>query len=671
MQVIDGNHFCLDTPEPVGIGTAERCLRGWFLPAQDHTDVRLAVIVDGIRQSVLTGLARPDVAQHSNRPAQQNCGFIARFRVPLVDPIVKVVVETLTGDVVLASIVIDWKPKSHAVSPHELGHVANYREWLASWEPTLFWPESEASQRIAALSYQPLISVILPTYNTDPYFLQRCITSVREQRYSNWQLCVADDCSTDNGIVEYIERVSAEDSRIHFTRRAKQGNISAASNSALEHSQGEFIAFLDHDDELHPFALLEVVRYLNLHESAQLIYSDEDKIDAVGVRSQPAFKPDFDLDMFLSFNYLGHLVALRRSVVTKIGGFRSECDGAQDWDLLIRAVEEIGSSRVHHIPKPLYHWRMHEGSTALNLDAKPYVRRAWSKVLSDRIARTNTEAVTEPGLFYGSMRLRRSTSAEAGIAVVLRAEDGLQLGTLLGSADRRQTRFYRLVGCVLHRLQLEAPIASLADPVEEGSGICSRFSGPSEDLASVRSITELSEEVFIFVNVPLEKVNHGFFDELAAQASRTDVGLVTGISVNLNGRVEHAGFIRNLDGEMIDAFAGLTFPQHAYMGQLNVIRQVEGISHGFFAVRREHLAVVGGVAALSAAHVPRLVSRLLTNARKLGLKVIVTPYAVATVANDGQPLPIEGQSVDTSPAVSMNPNLSRFGRLDEVMRGNF
>lgn len=493
--------------------------------------------------------------------------------------------------------------------------------------------------KLASFSWQPLISILLPTFNTNLRFLELCFRSVLEQRYSNWQLCVVDDCSSDARVVEYIRRAAPEDARIQLEVSATNGGISAASNRALAMARGEFIVLLDHDDELHPFALFEVVAALNGNPQLALIYSDEDKIDRDGHRVCPAFKPDFDMDIFLSFDYLGHLIALRRDVAERAGGFRSACNGAQDWDLLMRALEGMDVHQVQHIPKPLYHWRMHADSTALDLNSKPYVRRAWGKVLADHLDRTGLAAEIEAGLFFGSMRVRRS-AGDARLAVFLRTEDGAyQVAALAPNLDWERTTIYELLGCA---------VTSAAK--------------------RIWSFEDIAESVILFINRPLETVNHSFFEELVSQALREDCGLVTGISVDA-GRVVHSGLVRDVRGALLDPFVRLKFPHDGYLGQLSVVREVETISDEFFAVRREHLVSVGGLGCVSASFMPRLVEQLTRHAHLNGLRVLATPYAVATfegVKPVGRPAVRE----DEARAVRLNPNFASFANLGEVLSGN-
>lgn len=226
-------------------------------------------------------------------------------------------------------------------------NAGNYSRWVAEHTSTSDALDAMA-HAAATLPYQPLISVIAPVYNTDPSLLRACIESVRRQAYPYWELCLADDASTSVATAEVLRSYEG-DRRIRITRLAQNSHISAASNAALEMANGEFVAMLDHDDVLAPEALFEVASYLNVHRDADLIYSDEDKLDSTGARCDPHFKPDWSPELFLCYMYTCHLMVLRLSLAQSIGGFRAGYEGAQDYDLALRVATE--TTRIHHIPK--------------------------------------------------------------------------------------------------------------------------------------------------------------------------------------------------------------------------------------------------------------------------------------------------------------------------------
>jgi len=440
-------------------------------------------------------------------------------------------------------------------------------------------------------------------------------------------------------------------------------------NAGLANATGDFVLFLHHDDELHPSALLEVVRRLNRADQVDLIYSDEDRIDDVGTLSQPTFKSDFDFDMFLAFNYLGGLTAMRREIVLGLRGFRSECDGAQEWDLLLRFAETIGLSAIDHIQKPLYHRRMRTPSAlGFGLATKS------SMVVSEHIERTGKKATAEPNLFYRSMRMRYLPARDTRAAIVLRTEDGIfQVSTIAESCGGLITRFYELIGCSLRQATLALASRVIAREPDVSMRIIEGEEGSylrrGREFAPIISLSEMSEDVFVFVNWPLETVNHAFLDELVAQAMRDDCGLVTGLSLNSNGLTLHTGLLRKPGGDLMDPFAGIPFSQQGgYIGQPRAVREVEGITDEFFAVKRAHLCAVGGLRAVTGSHMSRLVRKLAKNAKDQGLKILVTPYAVATFDQALQRLPIESVCSNGSTGICMNPNVMDFKDLDGALR---
>jgi hypothetical protein len=243
---------------------------------------------------------------------------------------------------------------------------ARYRRWIVEHTPSKE-ALGEMRRDSERLAYRPRMSVITPVYNTDPAWLRACIESMRSQVYENWELCLADDGSTARGTLAVLKDYES-DPRVRVVHLAGNSGISIASNAALEIATGDFIVTLDHDDELAPEALYEVVRFLNLVPDADFVYSDEDKLGPAGERCDPYFKPDWSPEHFRSCMYTCHLLVLRTSLVRELGGFRRGFEGSQDYDLVLRVIER--TERIHHIPKILYHWRKTPGSTATSGLAK-------------------------------------------------------------------------------------------------------------------------------------------------------------------------------------------------------------------------------------------------------------------------------------------------------------
>lgn len=266
----------------------------------------------------------------------------------------------------------------------------------------------------------PLISIVMPVYNPPLTLLKEAIESIQTQIYPYWELCIADDASPDAGVWQLLQSIADQDSRIKIVRLKVNGHISKASNSALEWAQGEFVALMDHDDLLPPDALYWVAEAVNRHPSAQVIYSDEDKLDARGQRFGAYFKPDWNYTLFLGHNLISHLGVYRTSLMREVGGFRPGLEGSQDYDLALRCIERVAPSDIVHIPRVLYHWRAIEGSTALATEAKPYALTSAQRALQEHRERIGRASEVEilPTWNYRCLRKNPGTIDLLSVVIV-------------------------------------------------------------------------------------------------------------------------------------------------------------------------------------------------------------------------------------------------------------
>src|SRR4029453_16045913 len=255
------------------------------------------------------------------------------------------------------------------------------------------------------------------------------------QAYENWELLLIDDGSTDLDLLRILPHLAKRDRRIVLANLEKHGGISAASNRGLELARGEWVAFLDHDDVLESDALFQIVRALQMHPDVDLIYSDEDKLGKDGFEA-PLFKPDWSPDLFLSHNYIGHLTAVRRDNVQKAGGFRSQFDSAQDYDLLFRIIER--TNRIHHIPRVVYHWRRTESSSAISVRQKPGQLEATRLAIEDHLKRRGEPAHVAVDWRTHAFCVRRELSETSKISVIIRSCHGPEsLERGIGSLTRK------------------------------------------------------------------------------------------------------------------------------------------------------------------------------------------------------------------------------------------
>ncbi|MGH9351884.1 MAG: glycosyltransferase family 2 protein, partial [Terriglobia bacterium] len=284
----------------------------------------------------------------------------------------------------------DAKVSPNSPSSNVIEH-RSYEQWIGHYDNPTAAALQHLNRRLSQLGSRPTFSLLMPVYNPMEEHLREAIQSVLRQTYGGWQLCIADDASTAAYVAPLLEEYSRSDSRICVARRSSRGNISEASNSALNIATGEFVVLLDHDDVIPPHALACLALDLDENPQAGLIYSDEDKVDDSGQRFEPYFKPEWNPELLLGQNYFSHLGAFRRSLVQGVGGFRVGFEGSQDYDLTLRVLERLDPSQVRHIPLVLYHWRSHRGSAASVAAAKPYAREASVRALTEHLERTQAE----------------------------------------------------------------------------------------------------------------------------------------------------------------------------------------------------------------------------------------------------------------------------------------
>ncbi|WP_244244013.1 glycosyltransferase family 2 protein [Marilutibacter alkalisoli] len=479
--------------------------------------------------------------------------------------------------------------------PRELG---DYEGWVLRFDTLGSAMIGELGDRVARLGpVKPLISVLLPTYQTPERWLRKCIESVQAQVYPNWQLCIADDASSDPKVMEVIREYAGSDPRIVAVRRESNGHISEASNSALEMASGDFVALLDHDDELRPHALLEMAEAIMEAPDIGLLYSDEDKIDAEGRRFDPYFKPDWDPDLLRSQNYVCHLTVIRTELVRAVGGFRKGFEGSQDHDLILRCTECLLPSQIRHIPKVLYHWRAIPGSTALTRDAKDYAATAGVRAVDEQLSRSGTGARAEE-LSHGHYRVRwplPSPRPKVSLVVPTRDKAGL-LRLCIDSILQRST--YRDFEIVVVDNGSSEPDA--VEYLESLRGVDQvrvlRYDAPFNYSAINNwAIAQCDGEVIGLVNNDIEVITPDWLEEMVSHAIRPDVGAVGAMLYYPNDTIQHAGVILGVHGVAAHAYAGMVKGYPGHGGRVRVAQGLSAVTGACLLVKRERFEQLGGL----------------------------------------------------------------------------
>ncbi len=476
---------------------------------------------------------------------------------------------------------------------------------------------------VQEFAYQPVISIVMPTYNIDAKWLSKAIDSVKNQIYPKWELLIADDASTN---AETLETLRAQkDSRIKITYRDQNGGIVEATNSALQKAKGAYVTFLDNDDELSPDALFEVVKNLQ-NQKYDLLYSDEDKLELNGTRTEPHFKPDYDEDLLLSNNYICHLAVYRRKIVDELGGLRKGYDGAQDHDLVLRVTDK--NRRIKHIPKILYHWRKIPGSTAATRESKSYATDAGLKAVTDACRRRNIDAEVTSGLWTGSYHVKRKLKSEPLISIIIPFRDyGDVLKTCLDSIFEKTT-YQNFEILLINNQSSELQTLNYLKELKN----CPRtrildFDQPY-NYSAINNFAarQAKGEYLLLLNNDTEVISENWIESMLEHAQCRSVGAVGAKLYYPNGQIQHAGVLVGVGGVANSAYLLHQDLDHGYFGTLNVIRNYSAVTAACMMIRRELFLSVGGLNQNELA-VSFNDLDLCLRLRSRGFKIVYTPYA--------------------------------------------
>jgi GT2 family glycosyltransferase len=468
-----------------------------------------------------------------------------------------------------------------------------YRRWLRLVEPPPRPPGSALGD--PRLLAGPVVSVVIPVHEPDLRLLRRAIDSCLRQTYPRLEVCCCDDGSKQVDATRFLRRVARRHRRVRFVRREQNGGISAATNEAARLATGEWIAFLDQDDELAPFALEEVVRAILDAPDADVLYSDEDKIDLVGLRQSPAFKPDYSPDLLLSCMYACHLFVVRRALFEELGGLRSEFDGSQDFDLALRAVER--ARRVVHVPKVLYHWREHAGSAAGSAEAKPWAseagRRAVQAALERRGERGRAVRTRWPGIYA----VRREVQGNPLVTVVIAARDAPRLTASCLDALEATAGWDPYEVVLIDNGSVEPETHALLVRLER-TGRARVVLDPRPfnwSALANHGAAEAHGEVLLFLNNDVLGERPGWMRAMLEHAMRPSIGAVGAQLRYPDGTLQHTGHVLGLlGGPANHVMRGLPPDSPGYLGWAVATRNWSALTGACMMLRRAVFEQAGG-----------------------------------------------------------------------------
>ena len=481
----------------------------------------------------------------------------------------------------------------------KLGHYLRrdyhaYTEWFHHVRVT---PEELSVQRSACLPAEPRISILVPVYRTKPRYLKEMLNSVLLQSYSNWELCIVNADPGDAEVGRILKEYAASDARIQVRDLPENQGISANTNEAFSMASGEFVGLLDHDDTLEPDALYEYVSLLNNRPDTDLLYCDEDKMrDATDYYYYPNFKPDYNPDMLYNNNYICHFLMVRASLMRELGGMRSDFDGAQDYDFLLRALEK--TERIEHIPRVLYHWRTAATSTAKNAGTKDYAGDAGERAINEAYVRRGIHAKAACSPIAGWYKSKYTMTREPLISVIIPNKDHTDdLDICIESLKKRCT--YRNLEIIVIENNSTEPetFAYYEELKKRYPDIVILYYKDKFNYSRINNFGFRAShgELILLLNNDTEAVSEDLFENMAAFLERPEVGAVGARLLYADNTVQHAGVLVGAGGLADHMFKGYKASKPCYMCRSITTQDVSCVTAACLMVKRSVYEEVGGL----------------------------------------------------------------------------
>lgn len=497
-----------------------------------------------------------------------------------------------------------------------------YGPWYEAYRPT---EEELERQRKKKWKIKPKISIAVPAYKTPEKFLREMIASVQAQTYENWELCIVNAGFEEGGIEKTLASYASQDGRIRYENLSENLGIAENTNRAFAMAQGDYVGLLDHDDLLAPNALYEIVSALEKDAEIDCIYTDEDKVTAdLAEHFQPHLKPDFNLDLLRSNNYITHFFLVRRRMVEEVGGFRREFDGAQDYDFILRCTE--GAGKVCHIPEILYHWRTHKSSTADNPASKMYAFEAGKRAIEAHLKRTGTPGEVRHTMDLGFYRVVYPVREEELISIVIPNKDEKEtLEKCLRSIEEKSTYHNYEIIIVENNSVTDEIFAYYRELKEKDNVQIAVWEGPFNYAAINNYGVSLAKGKYIlFLNNDIEVIAPDWMEELLGHCQRPEVGAAGARLYYPDDTIQHAGCILGIGGIAGHMFVGMPRERTGYMHKAALQQDLSAVTAACMMVKAEAFREAGGFTEKLAVAFNDV--DLCLKIRRLGYLVAYDPY---------------------------------------------
>lgn len=498
-----------------------------------------------------------------------------------------------------------------------------YGPWYRAYIPT---EETLEIQRKQKFDYSPLISIAVPAYHTPVEFLRQMIESLIFQTYSNWELCIVNASPDNEEMQKVLAEYSAGDSRVRFCNLKENLGIAENTNRAFAMAKGEFVGLLDHDDLLAPNALYEIVKILQDHPQADALYTDEDKVTTeLDEHFQPHLKPDFNLDLLRSNNYICHFFVVRKSIVEKAGGFRKEFDGAQDYDFIFRCTENAGE--VLHVPEILYHWRTHKASTADNPASKMYAFEAGKRAIEAHLERTGTKGEVSHTQDLGFYRVKYPVQGKPLVSVIIPNKDEKEtLQTCLEMLEKN-TGYQNFEIIIVENNSTTDEIFRYYKELSGNRKIHLLRWGKEFNYSAINNfaVAHAKGEYLLFLNNDVKSINPDWLEEMLGVCQRPEVGGVGAKLIYPDNTIQHAGCVIGMGGIAGHMFVDMPADRTGYLHKASLLQDMSAVTAACLLMKKEVFEQAGGFTEELAVAFNDV--DLCLKVRKNGYLIVYDPYA--------------------------------------------
>lgn len=615
-------------------------IRGWGLCTLGFTPLQYVMKKEIEETARFKRVVRTDVNQIFSLNENMESGFEIEVKNYRVDKYFELVLKTENGvimpvrvnkkkieQVTFSDIIHNTKNDIKNEGIKEALRKFNYKRKTKEWSDFGYWIYKNENYDIDQVrndieNFQdlPKISIVVPVYNVEERWLKCFINSVMNQYYVNWELCIADDCSPSTHVKKVLDEYQLKDHRIKVLYRHENGHISEATNSAISLVTGDYVGFMDNDDELSPFALYEYVKAINEDSRRDFIYCDEDKIDTRGKRFDPFFKSSWNRELLHNHNYITHFVVVKKSLLDRTGLLKSEYNGSQDYDFILRATENAES--IHHIPKLLYHWRTIEGSVAFNPQAKMYCYEAGKKALEDSLERHHIKGRVELGKFYGTYKTQFEFEAEPKITIIVLLEENeisSVLGKLENSTEYSQIEF-------VFGIKREDVSDQADEKYKNKSNIIKVYKNCDNNELKNYCAEKATGEYLLFLEKHVEIISRNWIEELINFSYKKKIGisgvkivdaknkiLNVGMNFDANGKIRYSHQGCEDDGEYKGYYYRIVAPQYVF-----------SVSDDCLLIKKDIFQLIGGYE--KGWSFPLSAIDLCVKVKKQGYNVLFNPF---------------------------------------------